>query len=292
MTAHAAKTILAAINNSEENHSLFKEALALASSMRARVVVVSVTPEYEGNMDRVFLKNAEQEFKKGLEEVLKEADDYATSLGLSMETIHRTGTPDEEICAVAYQIKADVILLGCSKRMQMERIMLGRTTAEVVANSPCDVLLIPEEAELRFDRILAGISGSVSSEEAGIRAIDVAKSYGSEVHALYVTNIPSDQYLRYGVVREAEQKGWKVLKKYIASAGEQNVSVIAAVRGNIAEECLAEYAEEKDIHLLIIGSQLGTFGFDMLFGSLLERTVSKTPCPVLVAKKQTDYSQR
>lgn len=125
-----------------------------------------------------------------------------------------------------------------------------------------------------------------------MRAIDVAKSYGSEVHALYVTNIPSDQYLRYGVLREAEQKGWKVLKKYVARASEQNVEVIAAVRGNIAEECLAEYAQEKDIDLLVIGCQGGTFGLDMFFGSLLERTVSKTPCPVLVAKKQTDYSSK
>lgn len=291
MTAHAAKTILAAINNSEENHSLFKEALALASAMRARVVVVSVTPEYEGNMNRLFLQNGEQEFKKTLMEVLREANEYATSLGLSMETIHRTGTPDEEICAVAYEIKADVILLGCAKRMQMERMMLGRTTAEVVANSPCDVLLIPEEAELRFDRILAGISGSPASEEAGLRAIDVAKSYGSEVHALYVTDIPTDRYLRYGVSHEAEQKGWKVLKKYSTSASEQNVAVIAAIQGNIVEECLAEYAKEKRIHLLIIGSLKDTFGLHMFCGSVLERIVSRTPCPVLVAKKQTDYSR-
>lgn len=290
MTAHAAKTILAAINNSDENQSLFKEALALASAMRARVVVVSVTPEYEGNTNRFFLNNAEEEFRKSLMKVLTEADDYATSLGLSMETVHRTGKPDEEICAVAYEIKADVILLGCAKRMQMERIMLGRTTAEVVANSPCDVLLIPEEAELRFDRILAGISGSEASEEAGVRTIDVAKSYGSEVHALYVTSIPTDRYLRYGVSREAEQKGWKVLKQYVADASEQDVAVIAAIRGNVIEECLTEYIKEKDIHLLIIGSQTNTFSLDMFFGSVLERIVSSTPCPVLVAKKQIDYS--
>ncbi|BHH82440.1 universal stress protein [Desulforhopalus sp. 52FAK] len=291
MTAHAAKTILATINNSVENQSLFKEALALASAMRARVVVVSVTPEYEGNTNRFFLNNAEQEFNKNLLEMLSEAEEYATSLGLSLETIHRTGKPDEQICSVAYDIKADVILLGCVKRMQMERIMLGRTTAEVVANSPCDVLLIPLETELRFDRILTGISGSEASEEAGLRTIEIAKSYGSEVHALYVTSIPTDRYLRYGVSREAEQKGWKILKNYIVSASEQDVAVIASTRGNNIEECLTEYIKEKNIHLLIIGSQTNTFSLDMFFGSVLERIVSTTPCPVLVAKKQINYSR-
>jgi len=290
MTAHAAKTILAAINNCEETHSLYKEALALASAMRARVVVVSVTPEYEGNMHRLFLHGGEQELKENFLNVLREAEEYATSLGLAVETIHRTGIPDEEICAVAYEIKADVILLGCARRMQLERMMLGRTTAEVVLNSPCDVLLIPEEAELRFDRILVGINGSPGSEEAGGRAIDVAKSYGSEIHALYVTDIPTDRYLRYGFSSEAEQQGWKVLKKYVENGIQQDMAIITMVRGNIAEECLVEYAQEKNIHLLILGSPSGTFGMDMFCGSLLERVVSRTPCPVLVAKKQTDYS--
>jgi hypothetical protein len=84
MTTRTVKTILAAMNNSKENRSLFKEALALASSMRARVVLVSVTPEYEGNMNRFFLNDAGRQLKAPFEEILMEAEEYATSLGLSM----------------------------------------------------------------------------------------------------------------------------------------------------------------------------------------------------------------
>lgn len=274
------------MSNSQENSSLYKEALALAASTRARVVVVSVTPEYTGNMDRVFFHNADQQFKAPFQQILKEAHEYATSLGLSLETIHRVGKPAEEICAVAYEVKADLIVLGSAKRMQVERMLLGRTTLEVIINSPCDVLLMPEEGELRFDRILAGINGSAASTEAGLRAIDVARSYGSEVHALYVTNIPIDRSLRYGVSREAEQKGWKILKDFVAKGKELDVSVITAIRGNVPEECLAAYAKEKNIHLIIIGSQEQSLGFDMFYGSVVERIVSLTPCPVLVTKKR------
>ncbi|MGW8195282.1 MAG: universal stress protein [Desulforhopalus sp.] len=278
------KTILAAINNSRENSSLYKEALALAASTRGRVVVVSVTPEYEGNMNRFFLKDADRQFREPFQKILKEAEEYATSLGLSIETIHRVGAPDEEICAVAYDVKADLILLGCVKRMQVERMLLGRTTVEVIINSPCDVLLIPENGELRFERILAGINGSAASAEAGMRAIDIAKSYGSEVHALYVTNIPTDRSLRYGVTREAEQKGWKILKEFVAKGKELDVPVITAVRGNIPEECLAAYAKEKNIHLIILGSQTESLGFDMFYGSVVERISALTTCPILVTK--------
>jgi len=274
------------MNNSQENRSLFKEALALASSMRARVVVLSVTPEYEGNMNRFFLNNADQQLKAPFEEVLRDADEYATSLGLSMQTIHRTGKPDEQICSVAYEINADLVLLGCAQRIQLERMLLGRTTVEVIINSPCDVLLIPEEGELRFARILVGIDGSIGSTEGGRRAIDIAKSYGSEIHALYVTNIPIDRSLRYGVTREAEQQGWKILKEFVAQAKEQDVSVITAVRGNIPEDCLATYAEDNEIHLIVLGSQTNSMGLDMICGSVVERIVSKTPCPILVAKRR------
>jgi nucleotide-binding universal stress UspA family protein len=286
MITPTVKTIVAAMNNSQENHSLFKEALALASSMRARVVVVSVTPEYDGNMSRVFLKDAERQFKAPFEAILKEADEYATSLGLSMETIHRIGKADEQICSVAYEVKADLVLLGCAQRTQVERMLMGRIMVEVIIHSPCDVLLIPEDGELRFDKILAGIDGSAASTEAGLRAIDVAKSYGSEIHALYVTNISTDRSLRYGVTREAEQQGWKILKEFVDEGKEQDVSIITAVRGNIPEDCLADYAKENNIHLIILGSQTNGMGLDMFFGSVIERIVSLTPCPILVAKKQ------
>jgi nucleotide-binding universal stress UspA family protein len=123
--------------------------------------------------------------------------------------------------------------------MQVERMLLGRTTVEVIINSPCDVLLMPEDSELLFDRILAGIDGSAASTDAGLLAIDIARSYGSEVHALYVTNIPTDRSLRYGITREAENKGWEILKEFVAQGKEQNVSVITAIRGNIPEDCLA-----------------------------------------------------
>lgn len=286
MITPTVKTILVAMNNSQENRSLFKEALALASSIRARVVLLSVTPEYEGNMNRFFLNDAEQQLKEPFKEVLREADEYATSLGLPMQTIHRIGKPCEQICSVAYEINADLVLLGCAQRIQLERMLLGRTTVEVIINSPCDILLIPEEGELRFDRILVGIDGSVGSTEGGRRAIDVAKSYGSEIHALYVTNIPTDRSLRYGVTWEAEQEGWKVLKEFVAHAKEQDVSVITAVRGNIPEDCLATYAQNNKIHLIVLGSQTHSMGLDMICGSVVERIVSKTPCPILVAKKK------
>ncbi len=284
MKKHPVKTILAAFNNSRENRSLFKEALALASSMRARVIAVSVTPGYEGNMNRFFLKDAEQQLTEPLQKTLREAKEYATSLGLQMSTIHRTGKPCDEIIAVANEEGADLILLGCAKRLQVERMLLGRTTAEVIMNGPCDVLLIPEDAEIRFDKILVGISGSKASIHAGHRALDLASTYGGEVHALYVTDIPTDRALRYGVRSDAEKKGWNIVKEFVSLGDDLDVPVITAVKGNMPEACIIEYAKEKGINLIVLGSKNDSLGFDMFFGSVIEHVTSRAPCPILVAK--------
>lgn len=148
--------------------------------MGAKVIVTSVTPGYEGNMNRVFIKNAEQQFEEPLKNLLNEAQEYATSLGLQMNTIHRIGKPSEEITAIAHETKADLILMGCSRRLQFERMLLGRTTIEVIINGPCDVMLIPEDAEVSFEKILVGINGSAESSEAGRRALELASCYGGK----------------------------------------------------------------------------------------------------------------
>lgn len=291
MTTPSVKTILAAINDSQENRSLFKEALALAASMRARVIVVSVTPGYEGNINRFFLQDADRQFEEPLRRILQEAYEYATSLGLEMQTFHRTGKPWEEITAVANEEHADLILLGCAKRLQVERMLLGRTTIEVIINGPCDVLLIPEDAEIRFNKILVGINGSKNSIEAGLRAIDVATSYGGSLHALYVTNVPTDRSLRYGVMEEAQRKGWEILKDFVSRGEKLDVPVIAAVQGNIPDECIVEYAQKKHIHLIVLGSQSKSLRFDMFCGSVIERVASLAPCPILVAKNRHEASE-
>jgi nucleotide-binding universal stress UspA family protein len=286
MTREEKKTIVAAVDTTDVSQAMFKEALVLASSLRARVVMVSVTPEYEGNMNRFFLKDADSKLKEPFEKILGDAADYASSLGLEMKTVRRQGKPSDEIIEVALQEKADLILLGSSKRLQLERMMLGRTIAEIIHDGPCDVLLIPQKSEIRFNKVLVEINDFPSRPEAGIRAFDVAKSYSSEVHAMYVIDIAPDKSLRYGVQREAEKKASAVMKEYVAQGESQGIRVTTEIGRNMPEKCLVEYAQENDIHLIVLSSNEDAGMFEMLWGSVVERVASKAVCPILVAKKK------
>lgn len=285
MSQHTEKTIVAAIDPSDACKSVFKEALVLASSLRAKVVLVSVTPGYEGNMNRFFIKNPEEQLSQPFKHILSEAADYASSLGLEMRTIHRSGKPSEEITAVAIEESANLILLGSAKRYQFERMLLGRVTAEIIFNAPCDVLLVPNNKEIKFNNILIGYNGSGASEAAMQRSFDIAKSYGSRVHGLYAIDMPADKSLRYGVIQDAEHKAESILKTLRMKGVEHDIPVITSFRWNSPEKCLVDYAKEHQINLIILGSSLHAGMFDLFWGSVTERVASLTPCPILVVKQ-------
>jgi nucleotide-binding universal stress UspA family protein len=116
--------------------------------------------------------------------------------------------------------------------------------------------------------------------------------------ALYV--IPSD--IRYdqiddvetpgisrpvkGIVMTAMQGGQKYVDEIKLKATESNVSVgtDVVVSTNSVVKTIVEYAEEKNIDLIVIGSK-GMSGLKrMLLGSIASGVVTYAECPVLVVK--------
>jgi hypothetical protein len=279
------ESILVALDTSRVSQSAFRQALALSASMRAKLVVVSVTPKYEGNMSRLEIVDANKQLSEPFLKSIGEAASYAASLGLAVRTVHRTGEPGDEIIRVAEEEGADLIVLGNTKRSKVEQLLLGRMRKKIIDNSPCDVMLVSEMSEIRFGRILVGVNGTPASKAAGQRALDLAMSYGSEVHAVTAIDVPTDESLRYGVLKDARQKGFKALEA-IARQGEQlGLQVITELQETSPAKCLIGYAQKKDIQHIILGSKGYSGVSDILLGSVIERVAVLASCPVQVVKK-------
>jgi nucleotide-binding universal stress UspA family protein len=280
-----AKTILVAIDPTVASQSALQQALRLAASMQARLVVVSVTPQYEGNMHRWKIADANEQFSLPFKQCLQEAETTAAILGQPIRTVHRIGVPSEEIVAVAEEESAGLLLMGSPHRSYVEQVLLGRTVAKVIGLSPCDVMLIPHGAEVNFSRILVGIDGSKYSMGAGQQALDLALAYGGEVHALMVLDIPINRSLLYKVLDEARRKSFTYLQT-VADQGEKlGVPVIAAVREGSPYEGIVQYGEEKNMQLIVLGSFGRTALTRILMGSVVERVATLSPLPVMVVKK-------
>lgn len=250
--------------------------------MRAGLTAVAVTPRYEGNMNRLTLKNTNNEMSRPFLKCLADAAEYAASLGLKIDTVHRVGQPADEIVQVAQEVQARSILLGSPSRSYVGRALLGRTIAKVIAGSPCEVLLVPEQAEIRFGRIMVGANGSAASIAAGDRAMEIVRDYGGQLHGVTMIDLPVERSLRYGVMNAAWQRGVNVQEELKNRAAAAGLTIVTALREKSPATGLLQYAVEKDMHLIVLGSGGHSWRNDFFLDSVVEQVASGALCPVLV----------
>jgi nucleotide-binding universal stress UspA family protein len=149
-----------------------------------------------------------------------------------------------------------------------------------------------------INKILVAVDGSKASMDAGDQAINLAKKYEAELTALYVVS-PD---LRYGYLEDVRTAGWPgPLKNVVMMAIERgqkhadevkqkatktkiNVRTDVVVSNTSVVKTIVEYAEEKKMDLIVIGTK-GMSGFKkMLLGSTASGVVTYAHCPVLVVK--------
>ena len=253
--------------------------------LKAELVAISVTPRYEGNMNRWQISNADAQFNQPFEQCLAEAKHIAGEQGVKVRTIHSIGDPVEEIVQTAETENAGLILMGYPKRSRIERVILGRTTTKVIGYSPCDVLMIPEGAEIGFSRILVGIDGSRYSMEAGQRALELALAFGGEVHALTVLDIPMERSFLYGVLESARRDSFPPLETLIGQGERLGVKVSKEILHGSPSETLVKYSEQHSIDLIVLGTYGRTAMAKILLGSVVERVAMISSRPTLVVKR-------
>ncbi len=144
-------------------------------------------------------------------------------------------------------------------------------------------------------KILVAVDGSNPSFNASTHAIDFAKRLESELIVLYVID-PRYNELEIAIsprpgrfkeiAMKAMEKGEHIVDAVGKKATEKNVKtktdVINGVTSVVKE--IIEYAEDKQVDMIVIGSR-GMTGFKkLLLGSVASGVVTYSNCPVLVVK--------
>jgi nucleotide-binding universal stress UspA family protein len=128
---------------SEEAWALAKR---VAGSLGSEVVLahVFVEPILYGDPPLV-VDTAWQLFEQGrkwVEEELEKWASAARALGITVRTIVRTGSANEEIVNLATDERAELIIMGTHGRTGLNRLLLGSVADRVIRLAPCPVLTV------------------------------------------------------------------------------------------------------------------------------------------------------
>jgi nucleotide-binding universal stress UspA family protein len=277
------RKILVAYDGSASARSALLAAKRIADEEKSWVKVVAVVPVYQGDLELVGVSRIKETIDGPGMKILAEATELAEENGLHVLTDLEQGEPFERIVHVAHDEKCDLIVMGRRGISHLERELMGGVTARVIGHTGQDVLVIPEGAKLAWDRILVATDGSSRSEEAVGLAVRIAAAHSSELTVMTVV-YTNDEFLALApsMVTEMVMKAKSMVEKIRQQAEQAGVKAAAVVKEGEPYKAITALAGEIQADVIVMGSQ-GRRGLSkVLMGSVTERTIGYSPCPVLI----------
>jgi nucleotide-binding universal stress UspA family protein len=185
--------------------------------------------------------------------------------------------------------RADLLVIGASRRDEYDRALVGDDTREVVRQAPCAVAVAPKGFATRppvMRKIGVAYDGSSESQQALALARTLAREHGAELSAFHAVPEPdyaerrttgarlvNDPWSDQAEIDEAVERA----RSQIAQLGDVEPY---ATSGDAAKE-LARYGASVD--LLIIGSHRYTpLEAWMSVQSTAQQLADSAPCPLVV----------
>lgn len=279
------RKLLVAIDGSETSTHALQEAFKLANEEKCWITVVSVVPAYEGDLALVGIGNVMHAIRRPCEDALQAATTLAQDEHALIKTECEEGVVYARITDLADAENCDLIVMGRRGSRHLERSLVGSVTARVIGHSHRDVLVVPKGTRLGWKKIVVATDGSRFSTPAMERAIDFAKSYGGDLIVVSVVDVPSEFYAESpkaldGMIQEA--------KAFVSNAKKQadgaGVKTGTVVREGEAFRVITDLARDTGADIIVMGSHGRTGLRRLLMGSVTEKVIGHTPCPVLVVK--------
>jgi nucleotide-binding universal stress UspA family protein len=277
------RKILVAYDGSASARNALAVASHLAKEDKSWIKVLSVLPEYKGELELVGVSNIGETIEGPGKKLLIEAQEIADNEDVHILTNMAQGEPYDKIVHVAEDENCDLIIMGRRGTHQLERELVGSVTARVIGYTPKDVLVVPDGTRLTRKNLLLATDGSPSCEAAVSRAIEIAKEQSANLTAVSVV-YTNDEYLALapGIVEDLISKAKEKLATINQKGKEAGVEINTVIKEGEAYEAITTLAQNSNVDLIVMGSHGKKRLQRLLMGSVTERTIGYAACPVLV----------
>ncbi|MEO1401975.1 MAG: universal stress protein [Cyanobacteria bacterium J06635_1] len=160
--------ILVALDHSPAAERVFEQALAIATSTNAELMLLHVLSNEDPDSPEIPIHSAFDHYPLVLEqsvwdaynkqwhnyeqsslEVLQQLTDQAAQAGISAEFTQSSGTPEHLICDLAHTWNADVIVIGSRGHRGLRELFLGSISNYVTHHAPCSVWVVRPDRSAR-----------------------------------------------------------------------------------------------------------------------------------------------
>lgn len=134
--ARNTKLILCPVNlrHAKLDYTAYDEAVAMARRREAKLLVGTVAPEMERNLN---IRDSVRYWTDQLREFVKKHP----AEGVELETVVRTGAVHRQIVKLAEERNADVIVMEAANP-RIQDYLLGTTASHVVTHASCSVFVV------------------------------------------------------------------------------------------------------------------------------------------------------
>jgi nucleotide-binding universal stress UspA family protein/uncharacterized membrane protein YfcA len=266
--------ILLATDGSEFSAGAERAAIELARRNNAHLTILSVAvynPIYASSvpgLEQAAIDLAEQHTQSAV----------GLAAGLQYEVvIKESADPYKGIVEAAEAHRADVIVMGRRGRRGLAMMMVGDATMRVLGHAPCNVMVVPKDANIGERGILVATDGSRFGDAAALTAGKLARVTGLPLTVLSAVMTSHSQKRR--------QEANLAVQRVKDGLHEEGIKIETLVpESNRAEEAILEHAKKARLDLIVMGTHGRTGLQRVLVGSIAERVIGGADCPVLAVK--------
>ncbi|MFB6256008.1 MAG: universal stress protein [Haloplanus sp.] len=141
-----------------------------------------------------------------------------------------------------------------------------------------------------YENVLIPFDGSDEAMKGAKHGIELAKTCGGTVHALYVIDLPGTPRTVY--LRDDEEEMRERYREYgeemtgdvCEMASEEGLDCVTALRSGSPGEEIVDYAKNEGMNVIVLGSAYrGKWG--ALLGSTAEKVVRTAETPVVTVRE-------
>lgn len=276
--------ILAATDFSTRSNRALRQAALLAQSSGATIVMVHVVDDDQpAPLMQMEVREAER--------ILAEQIDAMVELkGLDCRAIVLSGSPFAGILQAAASVSADLIVMGAHRRHILRDIFIGTTVERVIRTGTVPVLMVNNEAQRRYENVVAPVDMSESSANALSKAIGLGLMAGVRttlLHAFFpmakgkMFIAGADKASIDEHVEDARQRARDELVAFLVENGLNERDWTLRLEEGAPGESIARTVKALQPDLLIMGTHGRSGILKALIGSVTEEALRSLDVDIL-----------